>query len=245
MAFFVFGGLVGETFCRRAATVEFWDGYARWYKLWMEHNDYHCRIIEVLTAMVEPKWKVLDIGAGSGVLSLPLCAIGCEVTAMEPSVGMRTLLFEEAMNRGIDWIDIDERRWDDTPCFAYHSYDLIIACNSLHLAGQGFDRSLAKLFETGAKNVFVVTERLPEIKIPWSYGNCSMLFTKSYETESSFSYHHMAEVLDHHTYKKGGLLSAHEELDIKAKLSFENDHICIKDKAYVSMYWWQRGRSDI
>jgi len=41
--------------------------------------------------MVEPGWKVLDIGAGNGVLSLPLCAIGCEVTALEPSWGMRSL----------------------------------------------------------------------------------------------------------------------------------------------------------
>ena len=115
-----------------------------------------------------------------------------------------------------------------------------MACNSLHLTGQGFERSLAKAFKTGAKNVFVVSERLPEIKIPWSYGNYSMLFTKSYETESSFAYHQMAEVLDHHTYKKGDQLSAHEELDIKAKLNFENDHIYIKDKAYVGMYWWQK-----
>lgn len=240
MAFFVFGGFMPETVCKRAATVGFWDGYAPWYKLWMEHNRYHDRIIEVLTTMVEPKWKVLDIGAGNGALSLPLCAIGCEVTAMEPSVGMRTLLFEEAMNRGIDWIDIDERRWDDTPCFDYHSHDLVMSCNSLHLTEQGFEKSLAKLFKTGAQNVFVITERAPEIKVKWTYGEYSMLFTKSYETESSFTYHHMSEVLEHHTFKKGCHLSTHEELDIMSKISFENDHICIKDEAHVSMYWWQK-----
>ena len=55
--------------CSRTASVTFWDGYAPWYKLWMEHNRYHNRIIEALTTMVEPGWKVLDIGAGNGVLS--------------------------------------------------------------------------------------------------------------------------------------------------------------------------------
>lgn len=226
--------------CRRAATVTFWDGYAPWYKLWMEHNRYHDRIIDVLTTMAEPGWKVLDIGAGNGVLSLPLCAIGCDVTTLEPSVGMRSLLYEEAFNRGIDWFHIDDRLWEDIPAFHFADYDLVMACNSLHLAGQGFEHSLAMAFSTGAKNVFVITERLPDIKVPWSHGDYSTLFTKSYETESSFAYHQMAEVLDHHTYKKGGLLSAHEELDIKAKLTFEDEHICIKDKAHVGMYWWRR-----
>jgi SAM-dependent methyltransferase len=236
----LYGEFMANTLCKRSATVGFWDGYAPWYKLWMEHNHYHNRIIEALTTMVEPGWKVLDIGSGNGVLSFPLCAMGCEVTAIEPSTGMRNLLFEEAMQRGIDWIRIDDRRWEDIPSFHFTDYDLVMACNSLHLTGHGFARSLTKVLKTGAKNVCVITERLPDIKVPWSHGDYSMLFTKSYETESYFAYHQMAEVLDHHTYKKGTILSAHEELYIKAKLSFENDHICIKDNAYVSMYWWQK-----
>lgn len=208
----------------------------------MEHNNYHDRIIDTLTTMVEPGWKVLDIGAGNGILSLPLCAIGCEVTAIEPSTGMRSLLYENAFSRGIDWINVDSRRWEDIPNFELKDYDFIMACNSLHLTGRGFEQSLVKAFRTGARQVFVVTERLPEIKLPWQYGDYSMLFTKSYETESSFAYHQMTEVLEHHAYKKGGILSGHEERAIRSKLSFENDHLCIKDKAYVGMYWWARAQ---
>ena len=81
------GGFMANTVCSRTASVKFWDGYAPWLKLWIEHNRYHDRIIELLTSMVEPGWKVLDIGAGNGVLSLPLSAIGCAVTAIEPSTG--------------------------------------------------------------------------------------------------------------------------------------------------------------
>lgn len=46
-----------KNICKRAATIQFWDGYAKWYKLWIEHNNYHDRIIEVLTTMVEPGVK--------------------------------------------------------------------------------------------------------------------------------------------------------------------------------------------
>ncbi|MDX9715392.1 MAG: hypothetical protein RBT37_08180 [Dissulfurispiraceae bacterium] len=81
---------MAEKICERAASIAFWDGYAPWYKQWIDHSKYHNRIIEALTAIVKPCWKVLDIGAGSGVLSFPLCAIECEVTALEPSVGMRS-----------------------------------------------------------------------------------------------------------------------------------------------------------
>jgi hypothetical protein len=207
----------------------------------MEHNRYHNKILEVLTAMIEPGWKVLDIGAGNGVLSLPLCATGCQVTAIEPSSGMRSLLLEEAMRRGIDWIKIDDRRWEDAACSRYGDHDLVIACNTLHLTRQGFERSLVDAFRTGAKNVFVVTEHMPGVKIPWAHNRYSMFFTKSYETESSFFYHEMGEVWEHHRYKSGGRpLSAHEEEAIRSRLVFEDDHICMKDTARVGMYWWQQ-----
>ena len=94
----------------RAATVSYWDGNAQWYKLWVEHNRYHNSIIQVLTSYVKPGWRVLDIGAGNGILSLPLCAMGCDVTAVEPSSGMQRLLQNEVIKWGIHILSIDKRR---------------------------------------------------------------------------------------------------------------------------------------
>jgi ubiquinone/menaquinone biosynthesis C-methylase UbiE len=225
--------------CRRATTVQFWDGYAKWYKLWIEHTNYHDRIIEVLTTVVEPGWKVLDIGAGNGVLSLPLCAIGCDVTVLEPSIGMRNLLFEEAFKRGIDWFKIDERRWEDIPVFEIKGYDLIMACNSLHLTESGFKSSVEKIFNAKPKNVFVVSELCsPEIRVKWRYGDYTMLFTKCYESESSFAYHHLEEVFEHWTFKKGHALCPDEKMKIKSKLIFKNGHFWIEDYARIEMSWW-------
>jgi ubiquinone/menaquinone biosynthesis C-methylase UbiE len=230
-----------ENVCRRAASIGFWNGYSKWYKLWMEHNNYHDNVIDVLTTMVQPRWKVLDIGAGSGVLSLPLRAIECEVTALEPSIAMRSLLFEEAFKRGIDWIDIDESRWEDVPFCATWNYDLIIACNTLHLTQIGFAKSLEKIFRAQPKHVFLITELgLPEIKVKWQYEDYKLAFSKCYEAESSFAYHCMDELIEHWSFKKGRMLYPDEIAAIKAGLTYGDGHLLIKDTAHVGMYWWTK-----
>gem|GEM_PF-694928 len=230
-----------DIICKRAATVQFWDIYAKWYRSWIEHNNYHDRIIDVLTTIVEPGWRVLDIGAGNGVLSLPLCAIGCDVTSLEPSAGMRNILYEETFNRGIDWLHVDERRWEDSPVYQLRNYDLIMACNSLHLTEMGFKQAVEKIFHAQPKNVFVVTELgAPEIKVKWQYGDYTMLFTKCYETESSLAYHSTDEIKEYWSFMMDRRLHPYEIEGIKSRIVFECDHMWLKDTARVGMYWWER-----
>jgi SAM-dependent methyltransferase len=229
-----------QVVCKRAASVEFWDGYAPWYKLWMAHTRYHDRIIDFLMAKAEPGWKVLDIGAGNGVLSLPLCAIGCEVTALEPSVGMRNLLFAEAYARGTDWLRVDERSWEEVPAHSSRDFDLIMACNSLHLTGTGLQSALNKVFRFRPRHIFLVSELYPGIGGLPEREDYTLRFTEYFETESSFAYHHIGEVIDHWTFKKGGNLSDQELRDIPTLLTYRDDHVWIKDNATVGMFWWER-----
>ena len=231
-----------QTICHRAATVGFWDGYARWYKLWMEHNHYHDRIISRLMDNVEPGWRVLDIGSGNGVLSLPLCAIGCEVTALEPSIGMRNLLFAEAFARGMDRLKVDARTWEEVPLHAYRNLDLIMACNSLHLTEQGLAHSLNRIFKFNPRVVFLVSELYPGIEELPEHEDYTLRFNEYCETESSFAYHHIGEVLDHWTFKKGGKLSDPELRDITKTLAVQDDHLWIKDSSTVGMFWWESNK---
>ena len=233
-------GNLDQAICPRAATVGFWDGYARWYKLWMEHTRYHDKILDVLISLAAPRWKVLDIGAGNGVLSMPLCAIGCDVAALEPSEGMRSLLAAEAIHRGIDWITFDERAWEDVPLWSYRDMDLIMACNSLHLTSFGFAKGLDRIFKFLPKRVFAVTELCPAFEVDPAREGYELVLSMQYQAESSFAYHRMSEAVHHWTYKKGTRLTPTELRELSGMMTYRDEHYWINDRATVGMFWWER-----
>jgi ubiquinone/menaquinone biosynthesis C-methylase UbiE len=227
--------------CKQVTTVKFWDTYAKWYKLWIEHTHYHERIVDVLMTMIQPNWKALDIGAGNGILSIPLYTRGCKVTAREPSINMRSLLYAQAFKHRIEGLTIDERIWEAVPCHQYSDYDLIIACNTLHLTQIGFEEALAKVFRAGPKNVFIVSEpNSPNIWVKRFHDDYRLLFTKSYEEENSYAYHHLNEMLEHWTFIKGRTPQPDEISDLKKRIVVQEGHLWIKNISRVMMCWWKR-----
>jgi ubiquinone/menaquinone biosynthesis C-methylase UbiE len=92
------------------------------------------RVEKILSQLsIFPHFRVLDIGAGPGTLSVPLSGKVHHVTAVEPAFGMAELLKERSQKETIGNIDIVQKRWEDiniqkdlTP-----PYDLVIASYSL------------------------------------------------------------------------------------------------------------------
>ncbi|MCX8118441.1 MAG: class I SAM-dependent methyltransferase [Desulfobacterota bacterium] len=227
----------------RIDTVAFWDQYAKWYKLWIEHTHYHEKILGVLLAMARPGWKVLDIGAGNGILSLPLHVRGCEVIALEPSSGMRNLLSEKMVEKKVDALPVDGRVWEEISCHDYGDYDLFIACNTLHVTGIGFGEALAKTFRLRPKNIFLVVEpndSYPSVRT--SFGEYSLLFRTFYETDNSYAYHHFQEVVEHWTFMKGRSPEPQEMEELQKRIVLRDGHLWLRDRARIMMCWWKRNR---
>jgi len=150
---------------------------------------------------------------------------GCDVTALEPSIGMRNLLYEEAFQKRIDGLNVDERIWEEAPCYEFLDYDLILACNTLHLTLIGFEEALEKVFRARPENVFLISEvGPPDIRAKWQYGNYTMIFKKSYEVDSSYAYHHLNEMVQHWTFKKGRALQPDEIRALKEKNVLQGSH---------------------
>ncbi|NMB78699.1 MAG: class I SAM-dependent methyltransferase [Methanomicrobiales archaeon] len=95
------------------------------------YDDRVKRTIEALP--LTPHSRVLDIGAGPGVLALPLAPHVQQVTAVEPGAGMVEVLRKHAENEGIRNITCIQKLWEETDPARdlMPPYDIVIASLSL------------------------------------------------------------------------------------------------------------------
>ena len=227
--------------------VAYWEENAPWYGLWLHHNRYHERILRNLEGFAQPAWKILDIGGGTGVLSLPLVAKGCNVTMLEPSRAMLRFLDGGPNHKNLESITVDPRRWEDVGPKEYNNYDLIIASNSLHLTTLGLSSAFDQVLIRQPRHVLLVSERFPHETPRWTA--CfpyRVGFRESFETESSFVYHSMDEALQHLRFRDRWFGNGSSPSDALGDLVRSGGHLIHREYARVHLFRFDRekGLSD-
>jgi ubiquinone/menaquinone biosynthesis C-methylase UbiE len=214
--------------------LQFWNAFAPWYEKWLNRGEYHKPLIREITGMMEAGWKVLDIGAGTGVLSIPIVSLGGTVTLLEPSKGMRNILSDKLASLHIEDIEICHETWEDFPSQRSEDINLVIACNSLHLTEGGIARGMEKAFHSMSSNVCLITEINQGIFIDFKHidslqNTYNFLFMKTQSVDSSFYFQNTDEVDE---------LS--DILQCTIPVMREGDILVQRDKTDVAIVWWER-----
>jgi ubiquinone/menaquinone biosynthesis C-methylase UbiE len=103
----------------------YWSNSAREYDRKILANG---QLIGKLKKYVNRDSTVLDIGAGTGYLTLALAPFVKKVKALDPAEKMLNILREKAENLGIHNIDYLNRKWEDATT---DEYDIVLASHSI------------------------------------------------------------------------------------------------------------------
>lgn len=111
-------------------TFNFWDNMAKRYPRFNDAS--MCKDVNHILNWCQNKnvsfsgASILDIGAGTGTIAIPLAQIGAHVTAMDISEGMLAALNEDAKEQGLSGkVSTHQSDWDAFPL--NQKYDIVIA----------------------------------------------------------------------------------------------------------------------
>ncbi len=107
-----------------------WDRMAPRFRKWMDVDDYPALLLEKIR--IDPGWSALDIGCGTGAISIPVAKKAGRVTAMDISSEMLRILCEDARREGLSNISCVRCSWDDMIMGKdFEPHDVVIASRSI------------------------------------------------------------------------------------------------------------------
>jgi SAM-dependent methyltransferase len=155
----------------QADKVTAWNHNAARWNATQAESDYGKRVMERLE--LHPDWTALDVGAGTGVLALPMAKICKHVTALDGSSEMLQYLKQNAERQGVSNITCINKLIEDTTIGVdIPRHDIVIACRSM---GWEKDvRTFLKKIDEAAKKYAYLTwgaqERTFDLKLYNSIG---------------------------------------------------------------------------
>lgn len=138
-------------------TIEYWNRRA-------ENFDRNTRdgrgkeLVETLISRfkIGDNTTILDIGAGTGRLAVPLAKVAKSITAVEPSSGMLSILLRNAEKENLDNIDHIRNKWEEMDVgMDIRGHDLVLACHSLGM--MDIEEALLKMNAVANDSCCIIT----------------------------------------------------------------------------------------
>ena len=98
---------------------------------------------------------VLDVGAGTGRLALPMARLAKSVTALDQSAGMLACLQENMAAEGIENIRCIQKSWQDVSLGELEPHDVVLSSNSLGV--YDLKEALSKMDALAKRAVYIFT----------------------------------------------------------------------------------------
>jgi SAM-dependent methyltransferase len=132
-----------------------WDKRAKEFnKSWMQNRERAEKQIANLD--LKPEYTVLDVGAGTGRLAIPIAKRVKTVTAIDQSKGMLECLQENMEKEGATNVVCVNKRWEDVEVGVdIEPHDVVLACHSLGMLD--IQEALTKMDAAAKKYVYILT----------------------------------------------------------------------------------------
>lgn len=130
-----------------------WDTIAPLFKQWMEVDDYPEKLFSQIE--LHSDWSVLDIGCGTGTITIEVARRSKSVTALDISHQMLDILKSDAKKRNISNITYVHSPWQDIIIGTdIIPHDVVITSRSLARIGD-LKESLAKINQAAIRCAYV------------------------------------------------------------------------------------------
>lgn len=246
---------------REKDLVEFWNDKAKEFnKNIKKHNERAQRTISKLDFTSED--TMLDVGAGTGALSIPLAKIVKHITAVEPSKGMLDFFKENAEEDKLKNITYVNKKWEDIEVENdLEKYDVVFASYSISMVD--IKEALIKMNEVAKKSVYLFTfagrdrDELAKklygkefISSPDYICIVNVLYQMGIkanvnisEEEYSYKYSNLDEAVNSAMQHYGKNTSEDEKIIRKyfsENLVKKDGGLCSKKKAKTATIWWTK-----
>jgi SAM-dependent methyltransferase len=131
-----------------------WDSRARLFNKRVMKNRERANS-QVAILGLTPAETVLDVGAGTGRLALPMSRQAKSITALDQSAGMLTCLQENMAAEGIGNIRCIQKSWQDVALDELEPHDVVLSSNSLGV--YDLKEALSKMDALARRAVYIFT----------------------------------------------------------------------------------------